>query len=433
MDIKANKIDNANAEIAATISQDEISANVDKIAKELAKTTKIAGFRKGKVPTSAVKKQYGDKLIQDAESEALRNLLADALKEMDIDSASLIGEPQITKFDKGEDKIDVEVKIAMRPDVNTEGYADMVVEFDKPAVSDEDIEARIKELAESQAEYITVEEDRALVAGDTAKLDFEGFVDGEAFEGGKAEGFSLVLGSGQFIPGFEDQVIGMKKDEEKTIAVTFPQDYNSEKLAGKPAEFKVKIQEIQTKAEVVIDDELAKKMIPGDENADVEMLRSQVKEQLENEALTKLYNDEMKPKLLEKFVEKFDFALPSFVVEQEMDMALNKHAQSMEEAELNALKDDAEKVKELRETFRDDATRSVRATFIIDALAQEEGIAVTEQEVMQTIYMEAMQMGQDPEAAFKHYKESGYLPAIQMAIIEDKVLVKLLNDKIKEA
>ena len=433
MDIKANKIDNANAEIAATISQDEISANVDKIAKELAKTTKIAGFRKGKVPTSAVKKQYGEKLIQDAESEALRNLLADALKEMDIDSASLIGEPQITKFDKGEDKIDVEVKIAMRPDVNTEGYADMVVEFDKPAVSDEDIEARIKELAESQAEYITVEEDRALVAGDTAKLDFEGFVDGEAFEGGKAEGFSLVLGSGQFIPGFEDQVIGMKKDEEKTIAVTFPQDYNSEKLAGKPAEFKVKIQEIQTKAEVVIDDELAKKMIPGDENADVEMLRSQVKEQLENEALTKLYNDEMKPKLLEKFVEKFDFALPSFVVEQEMDMALNKHAQSMEEAELNALKDDAEKVKELRETFRDDATRSVRATFIIDALAQEEGIAVTEQEVMQTIYMEAMQMGQDPEAAFKHYKESGYLPAIQMAIIEDKVLVELLNDKIKEA
>ncbi len=433
MDIKANKIDNANAEIAATISQDEISANVDKIAKELAKTTKIAGFRKGKVPTSAVKKQYGEKLIQDAESEALRNLLADALKEMDIDSASLIGEPQITKFDKGEDKIDVEVKIAMRPDVNTEGYADMVVEFDKPAVSDEDIEARIKELAESQAEYITVEEDRALVAGDTAKLDFEGFVDGEAFEGGKAEGFSLVLGSGQFIPGFEDQVIGMKKDEEKTIAVTFPQDYNSEKLAGKPAEFKVKIQEIQTKAEVVIDDELAKKMIPGDENADVEMLRSQVKEQLENEALTKLYNDEMKPKLLEKFVEKFDFALPNFVVEQEMDMALNKHAQSMEEAELNALKDDAEKVKELRETFRDDATRSVRATFIIDALAQEEGIAVTEQEVMQTIYMEAMQMGQDPEAAFKHYKESGYLPAIQMAIIEDKVLVELLNDKIKEA
>ncbi|MEA3521655.1 MAG: trigger factor family protein, partial [Campylobacterota bacterium] len=123
MDIKTNKIDSANAEISATISQNEISDNVEKIAKELAKTTKIAGFRQGKVPASAVKKQYGDKLIQDAESEALRDLLAAALKDMDIDNSTLIGEPQVTKFDKGEDKVEVEIKVAMRPDVNTEGYA----------------------------------------------------------------------------------------------------------------------------------------------------------------------------------------------------------------------------------------------------------------------------------------------------------------------
>jgi trigger factor len=433
MDIKANKIDSANAEIAATISKEEVNANVDKIAKELSKTANIAGFRKGKVPVSAVKKQYGDRLIQDAEAEALRTLLADALKEMDVDSSKLIGEPQITKFDKGDDKIEVEVKVAMRPEINTEGYADLVVEFDKPSISDEEVDARIKELAQAQAEFVDVEEDRALIEGDTAKIDFEGFIDGEAFEGGKAEGFSLRLGSGQFIPGFEEQVIGMKKDEEKTIAVTFPESYNSEKLAGKPAEFKVKVQGIQTKAAVELNDDLAKKMIPGEENADMAMLREQVKNQLENEALTKLYNEDLKPNLLEMFVEKFDFALPNFVVEQEMDMALNKHAQSMEEAELNALRDDAEKVKELRETFRDDAARSVKATFIIDALAQNEGITIAEQEVMQTIYFEAMQMGQDPEQAYKHYQQSGYLPAIQMAMIEDKVLSKLLNDKIKEA
>ncbi|MEA1919068.1 MAG: trigger factor [Campylobacterota bacterium] len=431
MDIKANKIDDANAEIVATISQDEVSANVEKIAKELTKTASIAGFRKGKVPVSAVKKQYGDRLVQDAEAEALRTLLADALKEMDIDNATLIGEPQITKFDKGEDKIEVEVKVAMRPDINTEGYADMVDAFDKPVISDEDVDTRIKELSEAQAEFIDVEEDRALIEGDTAKIDFEGFVDGEAFDGGKAEGFSLKLGSGQFIPGFEEQVVGMKKDEEKTVAVTFPESYNSEKLAGKPAEFKVKVQGIQTKADLELNDDLAKKMIPGEENADMAMLRNQVKNQLENETLTKLYNEDLKPNLLETFVEKFEFSLPDFVVEQEMDMALNKHAQSMEEAELNALKDDAEKVKELRETFRDDAARSVKATFIIDKLAQNEGITIAEQEVMQTIYFEAMQMGQDPEQAYKHYQESGYLPAIQMAMIEDKVLSKLLNDKIK--
>lgn len=433
MDIKANKIDSANAEIAATISQEEVNANVEKIAKELSKTANIAGFRKGKVPVSAVKKQYGDRLVKDAESEVLRTLLADALKEMDIDNSKLIGEPQITKFDKADDKIEVEVKVAMRPEIDTEGYADLVVEFEKPVISDEDVDSRIKDLAEAQAEFVDVEEDRALIEGDTAKIDFEGFVDGEAFEGGKAEGFSLKLGSGQFIPGFEEQVVGMKKDEEKTIAVTFPESYNSEKLAGKPAEFKVKVQGIQTKAPAELNDDLAKKMIPGDENADMEMLRTQVKDQLENEALSKLYNEDLKPKLLETFVEKFDFALPEFVVEQEMDMALNKHAQTMDEDELNAIKDDAEKVKELRETFRDDAARSVKATFIIDALAQNEGISIAEQEVMQTIYFEAMQMGQDPEQAYKHYQESGYLPAIQMAMIEDKVLSKLLNDKIKEA
>lgn len=433
MDIKANKIDSANAEIAATISQEEVNANVEKIAKELSKTANIAGFRKGKVPVSAVKKQYGDRLVKDAESEVLRTLLADALKEMDIDNSKLIGEPQITKFDKGDDKIEVEVKVAMRPEIDTEGYADLVVEFEKPVISDEDVDSRIKDLAEGQAEFVDVEEDRALIEGDTAKIDFEGFVDGEAFEGGKAEGFSLKLGSGQFIPGFEEQVVGMKKDEEKTIAVTFPESYNSEKLAGKPAEFKVKVQGIQTKAPAELNDDLAKKMIPGDENADMEMLRNQVKDQLEKEALSKLYNEDLKPKLLETFVEKFDFALPEFVVEQEMDMALNKHAQTMDEDELNAIKDDAEKVKELRETFRDDAARSVKATFIIDALAQNEGISIAEQEVMQTIYFEAMQMGQDPEQAYKHYQESGYLPAIQMAMIEDKVLSKLLNDKIKEA
>ncbi|MDX1295893.1 MAG: trigger factor, partial [Sulfurimonadaceae bacterium] len=276
-------------------------------------------------------------------------------------------------------------------------------------------------------------EDRALVEGDTALINFEGFIDGEAFEGGKAEDFSLKLGSGQFIPGFEDQVIGMKKDEEKTIDVTFPEEYGSDKLAGKPAQFKVKVNAIQTKGDVTIDDELAKKMLPGEEEATVDMLKEKVKEQIESEELSKLYNDDLKPKLLDTFVNAFNFDLPDFVVEQEMDMALNKKAREMSEEELNELKESEEKVKEMRETFRDEASKSVKATFIIDALAKAESIEVPEQEVMQTIYFEAMQMGQDPAQAYEHYKNAGYIPAIQMAMVEDKLLSKLLNDKIKEA
>jgi trigger factor len=432
MDIKVNKINSANAEINAAITRDTINANLEKIAGELAKTANVPGFRKGKVPVSAVKKQYGERLEQDAEAEALRNLLDKGLEMMEIANDMLIGEPQIAKFDKTDDLIDVLVKIAMRPTIELGDYAALVDAFEKPAVSDEEVTKRIEELAQAQAPYVDVEEDRALVEGDTAMIDFEGFVDGEAFEGGKAENFSLKLGSGQFIPGFEDQVIGMKKGEEKTIDVTFPENYGSEKLAGKPAQFKVKVNAIQTKGDVAIDDELAQKMLPGEDDANLEMLKAKVKEQIENEELSKLYNDELKPKLLEKFVEAFNFDLPDFVVEQEMDMALNKKARELSEEELNELKESEEKVKEMRETFRDEASRSVKATFIIDALAKAESIEVPEQEVMQTIYFEAMQMGQDPSQAYEHYKNAGYLPAIQMAMVEDKVLSKLLNSKIKE-
>ncbi len=432
MDIKTNKIDSANAQIIGVIPNSEIEANVEKIAAQLAKTTSIAGFRKGKVPVSAVKKQYGERLIQDAEAEALRDLLNKGLDAMDIASDSLIGEPQISKFDKGDTAINVEVAVAIRPEVDLGDYTALVPDFKKPRIMSKEINERIEELAAAQAELIDVEEDRALVEGDTAVIDFKGSVDGELFEGGTAENFALRLGSGQFIPGFEEQVIGMKKGEEKVVSVTFPENYGGEKLAGKDAEFTVKVNGIQTKAPITVDDELAKKMLPGEEGANLEMLQAKVKEQILSEKLSKLYNDELKPALLETLVDKTELSLPAFVVEQEMDMALNKKAGEMNEEELNELKENADKVKELRESLRDDAARSVKATFIIDALAKKEAVQIEEQEVMQTIYYEAMQMGQDPQAAYKHYQESGYLPAIQMAMVEDKVLSKLLNAKLEK-
>ena len=433
MEIKSNKLNGANAQIEAVIYKEIIDNNLEKIAKELAKTAKIAGFRKGKVPVSAVKKQYGERLVQDAEAEALREVLRRGLEELSIAADALIGEPSISEFNKADDKIEVTVKVAMRPSIEMGDYVSLVKEFDKPAVSDADVETRIKELAEAQAPFVDVEEDRAVVSGDTTVIDFEGSIDGELFEGGAAKDFSLRIGSGQFIPGFEDQIIGMKKGEEKVVKVTFPENYGGAKLAGKDAEFKVKVNAIQTKGAVAIDDELAKKMLPGQEDATLETLKERVKTQIENEQLSKLYNDELKPALLETFVEAFTFDLPEFVVEQEIDMALNRKAGEMSEEEIKELRENADKLKELRETFREDATRSVKATFIIDALATAENVKVNEQEVMQTIYFEAMQMGQDPMAAYEHYKKAGYIPAIQMAMVEDKVLSQLLNAKMKEA
>ena len=431
MEIKSNKINGANAEIEATILRDEVDANIEKIAKELSKTANVQGFRKGKVPVAVVKKQYGEKLVEDAEAEALREVLSKGLDELGISNDSLIGEPTISKFDKSDDKIEVAVKVAMRPQIDVADAKSFVEDFEKPEVSDEDVDARIKEIAEGQAPLVDIKRNRKMVEGDVAVIDFEGFIDGEAFEGGKGENFELTLGSGQFIPGFEEQLIGVKRDEEVTLPVSFPENYGAEALAGKAAEFKVKVNQIKVKDEVVVDDELAKKLLQGDEEASLEKLQAEVKKAIEQEKLAKLYNEELKPKLLETLVEKIDFDLPEFVVEQEIDMALNKKASEMSEDEIKELRENADKLSELRETFRDDAIQSVKATFIIDALAQDMGVKVEEQEVMQTIYYEAMQTGQDPQKAYEQYKDAGYLPAIQMSMVEDRVLSTLLNEKIE--
>ena len=433
MEIKSNKINGANAEIEATILNSEVEANLNKIAKELSKTANVQGFRKGKVPVAIIKKQYGEKLVQDAEAEALREVLDKGLSELNIENSSLIGEPNITKFEKSDDKIEVAVKVAMRPEIDLGDYASLAKEFEKPEVTDEEVEQRLKSIAKNQAPLVEVEEDRETKDGDTVIIDFEGSIDGKVFDGGTAEDFELVLGSGQFISGFEDQLIGLKKGAEVEVKVTFPQDYQAKDLAGKESLFKVKLNAIKVKEEVEINDDLAKKLLAGQEDTSVEELNKQVKTQIEGEKLSKLYNEELKPALLETFVAEIEFDLPEFVVEQEIDMALNKKASSMSEDEIKELRENADKLKELRETFREEAQKSVKATFVIDSLAQAENVKVEENEVMQTIYMEAMQMGQDPVKTYEHYKDAGYLPAIQMSMVEDKVLSGILNSKIKEA
>ncbi len=430
MEIKANKINGANAEVEATISMDEVNANVEKIAKQLSKTANIQGFRKGKVPVSVIKRQYGQKLVEDAEGEALREVLTKGLDELGIKNDSLIGEPTIAKFDKSDDKIEVAVKVAMRPEVNLEDIDSLVPDFTKPEVTDKEVDERVKEIAEAQTPLIEITTSRALEEGDTAVIDFEGFVDDVAFEGGKGENLELLLGSEQFIPGFEDQLVGVEKDAEVEISVTFPKEYKNKDLAGKDAIFKVKVHAIKVKDDVELNDELAQKLLAKEE-ATLEELKTEVKKVVEQEEVAKLYNDELKPKLLETLVEKIDFDLPEFVVDQEIDMAVNKKASTMSEDEIKELRENKEKLDELRESFKEEAAQSVKATFIIDALAAKLGVTVAEQELMQTIYYEAMRMGQDPQKAYEQYKDAGYLPAIQMSMIEDRVLTTLLDKKIE--
>jgi len=428
MEVTAKKADSANVSVEARIAKTDIDKRVEKIARQAAKQMKIDGFRPGKVPVSIVKKRLGDRLVQDAEAEALREVLDTASKELELDAEKIIGEPAVTKFDRGEEFIEVELKLSLRPEIEIGDISEIVPEVETPEVTEEEVEERVKELAEAQASFESVEEERGLEEGDMAVFDFEGFLDGEPFEGGKAENFELRIGSGQFIPGFEEQMKGMKKGEEKTIKVTFPEDYRNKELAGKEVEFKIKLNDIKAKKPVEIDDNLAKKVL-GDENGTLEKLEKEVEEQIRSEKLSKLYNDELKPKLVEALVETFEFDLPESVVEQEVEMALRNKIQQMGEEELGELRENEEKVKTLRDELRGDAVKSVKATFIVDALAKKEGVEVSDQEMMQTIYYEAISMGQDPQQTFEYYRKQNLLPAIKMAMIEDRLLTRLLNDK----
>ncbi len=427
MKVTVNKVDDANIIVSGTIENSAVEENINKMAVQAGKEMKVDGFRKGKVPTHVVKKLHGDKLAQDAEGEVLRELIDAGMKEAGINPADMIGQPTFKKYEKTDSGIDVEVEISTRPVFEAEGHMDVLPAFERPTASEKEVEEKLNEIASQQAPYEKIKRKRMVRDGDMVVIDFEGFVDGVAFDGGKAEKFSLKIGSGQFIPGFEEQVIGMKYDEEKTITVTFPEEYQSADLAGKEAEFKVKLHEIQEQVPAELNDELAQKLLQGEENATLEMLTDRVRTQIESTEISKLYNEDLKPKLVEALVAKFDFALPNNIVEQEIDAKINAKAREMSEEELNSFKDNPEKIEALREEVRADAVASVKATFIVDALAKKEDVSVDDQEVSQAIYYEAMMSGQNPQEVIKYYQDNNLLPAVKMGMIEDKLFGKMLG------
>ncbi len=426
MKVAVKKIDDANILVEGTVEKAVIETNVDRLAREAGKQMKVDGFRQGKVPPHVVKKLHGDKLRQDAESDALKSLMDLGIAEAGINTADIIGEPIFKKYDKKDDNIEVELQISLRPEIKLEGYDKVLPAFEKPTAEEKEVEEKLSEVAKQQAPFEKIKRKRMVKDGDTVIIDFEGFVDDVAFDGGKAEKFSLKIGSGQFIPGFEEQIIGMKYDEEKTVEVTFPKEYQSKDLAGKEASFKVLLHEIQEQVEAELNDEFAQKLLQ-DEKATLETLKEKLTEQIVQEKVSKIYNETLKPQLVEALVKHFDFALPMNIVEQEVDAKVNAKAKDMSEDEINDLKANPEKVEALRDEVKEDAENSVKATFIVDALAKKEAIDVADQEVSQAIYYESMMSGQDPEQVIKYYTDNNLLPAVKMGMIEDKLFGKLLG------
>ena len=432
MSLKTQRVNDANAIASSTISAELVDKKSQAITQQFAKSVNIHGFRKGKAPVSIVKQRYAKQIQQEVEQEAVRESFQPALKDLKIEQKDVLGNPAITKFERKGEEIDVEFKISLAPKVDLSKLKSCVPDAKVKEPSLKEIDERLDEIAKAQAPLVEAKATAKLAEGDTANIDFEGFIGDKAFEGGKAEGFDLVIGSNQFIAGFEPQLIGMKKGEEKDIKVTFPENYQAKDLAGKEATFKIKLNAIKVKDEVKLDDEMAKKLL-NQADATLQTLKDQIKLQLQNEARVKLYNEELKPKLVENILETIKFDLPDLIVEQEMNILLNNYARTLTQEEFEKFQNDSKAIEEKRKELEEEARKSVRITFIVDSASKEYGVQVQDNEVIQALYYEAMMAGQNPKATLEFYQKQNLLPAVKMAMLEDRILTMLLDEKINTA
>lgn len=424
MQVKAKFEDKVNAVASVNIPRQKIDDEIKALAQKASKSIKMDGFRPGKVPASAVMKRYEKELSKDAEQNLLKNAVDEALKELKKDGKELVAEPYFEKFERKDSGIETQLILSFKPQVDLKGYEALIPKFSAPKAEKKELDEKKKELLKSLATTEPIKSKRALKKGDFAKFDFEGFVDGVAFEGGKAENFTLEIGSGRFIPGFEDAMVGMKEGENKDIKVTFPKDYGAANLAGKEAVFKIKLHEIKELKIPELNAEILKQILPNEKAPSEKLLDERLSEQIENEKLFKLINEDLKEKFGEALLKKFDFDLPRGVVEQEIDVQFRNAWSGFSQKELDEIRGDSDKYQKKRESFRSEAQKSVKFTFVVDELARLRGVSVSDNEVVQAVYFEAYRYNQDPKALLESYQQQGILPAIKMSLIESK----LFND-----
>ena len=424
MQVKAKFEDKVNAVASVNIPRQKIDDEIKALAQKASKSIKMDGFRPGKVPASAVMKRYEKELSKDAEQNLLKNAVDVALKELKMDGKELVAEPYFEKFERKDSGIETQLVLSFKPQVDLKGYEALIPKFSAPKAEKKELDEKKKELLKSLATTEPIKSKRALKKGDFAKFDFEGFVDGVAFEGGKAENFTLEIGSGRFIPGFEDAMVGMKEGENKDIKVTFPKDYGAANLAGKEAVFKIKLHEIKELKIPELNAEILKQILPNEKAPSEKLLDEKISEQIENEKLFKLINEDLKEKFGEALLKKFDFDLPRGVVEQEIDVQFRNAWSGFSQKELDEIRGDSDKYQKKRESFRSEAQKSVKFTFVVDELARLRGVSVSDNEVVQAVYFEAYRYNQDPKALLESYQQQGILPAIKMSLIESK----LFND-----
>ena len=415
MEVTAKKIDDINLNISGIIDNKMTEQKVAELKAQAIKDKK------------ELSKELEDSIQQAAEREVLTAFIQSGLQKAGIKLDDILGQPAFRKYDKKESGLYLELAVATSPNIDTKvDYSDIIPTFTQPDAAPEEVNAKLEELAQQQGTFSAIGTPRAVQNDDVTLIDFEGSIDGELFEGGAAEKFVLKVGSNSFIPGFEEQMIGMEYGEERIVTVTFPKDYSSADLAGKEAKFKVKLHEIQEQKAKEINDAFAKSIL-NDEKATIDMLKAKLADQINSLALSQFYNDELKPLLTKGLLSKFDFTLPANIVEQEIDAKVSERIQEMTQEEKEALNKDKSKFHTLRESLRKEAEYSIKKVLIVEALAEKENLKVDEQEILAALYYQAMMAGQDAEELVKYYKENNLMEAAKMGLTEDKLFGKMLG------
>ena len=407
MNCKVEKTKNANeVKLEITVEAEKFENAMKKVYFQNAKYFNIPGFRKGKAPMNIVEKYYGEQIFyEDAFNEVATEAYEEAIKENKIEAVSR-PEVDIAQMEKGKDLIFTAV-VQTKPEVKLGKYKGVEIEKVEYKVDKKAIDHELGHMQEHNSRLITVD-DRPLENGDTATIDFEGFVDGVAFDGGKAEGHELEIGSGAFIPGFEEQLVGMEIDGEKEIKVTFPKEYFSKDLAGKDATFKVKLHEIKKKELPELDDEFAKDVSEFDT---LDELKKSIKEKLtkNNEQRAKYETEDAAIKAV---CEESELDVPSGMIELEIDNMLKDFEQRLAYQGLNLeqyLKMLGKTEEEIRKEYEPQAIEAIKSRLVLEAVIKAEKIEASEEEVKAKMEEMAKSYGKDVEELSKNENLKNYL------------------------
>ena len=374
--ISCEKLEKSMVELQFSIDAETFKAAVNNAFKREGKKYAIPGFRKGKAPRHMIEKMYGSDIFHyDAVNDLFPEAYEAAVKEAKID---VVGRPDPEVVSMSEaDGVVLKVKVAVKPEVELGEYAGLTVTKEAKNVNEADVDAEVKRMQDRNGRLLTRE--GAAENGDTVDIDFEGFVDGKAFEGGKAEHYSLVLGSGSFIPGFEDQVVGHSAGEEFDVNVKFPEEYGAAELAGKDATFKIKLHEVKYKELPALDDDFAKDVSEYDTLDELkDSIRNNIKTNLDKQAEQKVEND-----LMDQVITNMKADIPDAMVDSRIDELVQDFEYRISQQGLKLadyLKYMGMNIEQFRAQFKEQADKQVKMRLAMEAIVAEEGITASDEE-----------------------------------------------------